>query len=121
MKQKKYDSVQYVAQELRISLERTIKETSGGEITITHTYNPKTEESTISYNLFQLQAELTIQKEEEGFYLTQTNKHKSLEHKTKEKLKLKRSKARRLSKDNMDKLAKKSLQSLKDFYRKGSK
>jgi len=118
MTKKQYDSVQYIAQEFKKSLERLIKKTSGGEISITHSYNSETNESILSYGLFQLQAELTIQKEKDGFYLTQRNKHKTLEEKTREKLKLKRSKTRRLSQDNLDKLTKKSLSSLREFYKK---
>ena len=45
MTKKQYDSIQYVAQEFRKSLARLIQKTSGGEITITHSYNPNTNES----------------------------------------------------------------------------
>lgn len=118
MTKKDYDSVQYVGQRIRDSLENLIKRKAGGEINVKFSYNDKSKISHIDYSISGLHTRIDIFKQGKNFYLKQeiVSNGDSRTGFSEDKLNLKKSRAGRISDDYADSIADSSLEKLKKYH-----
>lgn len=119
MSEKFYDNVQYVGQELQSALRRLFRRKTGGEPRVSHSHNPSLKTSVVSYCICGVEARIYLSRKPEGYSIAHEVGFEGFKNTEPEatRLKLKRSKRKRLSQRCMDELAQSSLEELKTFYR----